>query len=217
MNAEKQIRHVLYCPHCGNTTVQTFLLNQPYMEKYYGLTDGSLSVMHATYSVVKCETCSEVLVYSYTDEAPEDSQDTPYGRLMYPRFPGEMKGVPDTVRQIYEETARVQNISPIAFVVLARRLLEEICLDKNAQKRNLADSLKELVLRGELPPVLADASDLIRFIGNAGAHASKTKITVPQTWAVRDFIKVIIEYLYVAPHKISDFKSRLGAWNNSAD
>lgn len=217
MNVLNQIRHVLYCPHCGNTSVHTLLLNQPYREKYYGLTDGSLSIMGATYSVVKCETCSEVLVYSCTDDAPEDSQDTPYGTLMYPIFPGEMKGVPETVRQIYEETARVQNISPIAFVVLARRLLEEICLDKNAQKRNLADSLKELVFRGELPPVLADASDLIRFIGNAGAHASKIKVTVPQTWAVRDFIKVIIEYLYVAPHKINDFKSRLDALNKSPE
>lgn len=181
------------------------------MEKYYGVTDGSLSLMHATYNVAKCETCSEVLVYSSTDEAPEETENTFYGNLLYPIFPGEMKGVPETVRQIYEETVRVKSISPIAFVVLARRLLEEICLDKNTKKKNLAENLKELVSRGELPPVLADASDLIRFIGNAGAHASKTKITVPQTWAVSDFLKVIIEYLYVAPHKINDFKSRLNA------
>jgi len=207
-------KYILYCPHCGNTTVQTRLLAQPFMEKYYGMTDGDLSLMEATYSVAKCETCSEVLVYSFTDEAPEDIWDTPLGTLLFPEFPGEMNGVPDTVRNVYVEAVRVQNISPIAFVVLARRLLEEICLDKNAHKRNLADSLKELVSRGELPPVLADASDLIRFIGNAGAHASKTKITVPQTWAVSDFLKVIIEYLYVAPHKINQFKSSLESWTH---
>lgn len=215
MDATNQIRHVLYCPHCGNTTVQTRLLSQPFMEKYYGVADGNVSLMDATYNVAKCETCSEVLVYSYTNAQPEETQDTPYGSLVYPRFFGEMKGVPDTVRQIYEEAVRVQNISPIAFVVLARRLLEEICLDKNAQKRNLADNLKELVSRGELPPVLADTSDIIRFIGNAGAHASKAKITVPQTWAISDFLKVIIEYLYVAPHKVNDFKSRLNPWKEN--
>jgi hypothetical protein len=49
---------------------------------------------------------------------------------------------------------------------------------------------------------------LIRLVGNAGAHASGIKITVPQVWAIDDFIIAIIEYLYVAPAKIEEFKKR---------
>ena len=134
MDATNQIRHVLYCPHCGNTTVQTRLLSQPFMEKYYGVADGNVSLYgDATYNVAKCETCSEVLVYSYTNaRARRNPGHTLW--LSCTRDVLESERVPDTVRQIYEEAVRVQNISPIAFRSSCAPTLEEICLDKNAQK-----------------------------------------------------------------------------------
>jgi len=65
MSEDNQIRsQVLYCPHCGNTSVQTVLSTQEYEAKLYTLPSGAVSEEPAIYTVVRCETCKKLLVYS---------------------------------------------------------------------------------------------------------------------------------------------------------
>jgi hypothetical protein len=42
-----------------------------------------------------------------------------------------------------------------------------------------------------------------------GAHASEMSVTTPDTWVLDDFFKAIIEYVYVAPSKLKDFRGKL--------
>lgn len=204
----KPRRHVLFCPHCGNKTGQVLLCSQQYEQKFYSVSSAEESDHSSQYNVVKCETCSEVLLYTELLE-PGFPHESVFGDLVYPKPIARMGSVPDNVRKIFLEAQRVKAISPIAFVVLARRLLEEICIDKGLKGKTLYDNLKALAKRGELPPVTAEASDLVRLIGNAGAHASATQVTVPDTWAIEEFIRVVLEYVYVAPAQIEEFKKRL--------
>jgi len=206
MNAERESKAVLYCPHCGNTSVQVLLLEQPFMERFYGLDTGEESAHPAVYRVVRCETCQEVLVYSYIADLHSGMEEDTFGSLVFPKQTAFTRVVPERVRQIYLEAVKVKSISQIAFVILARRVLEEISHERGVKTPNLGKALEELASRGELPPVLAEATSLVRLIGNAGAHASEAKITLPQVWAIDDFLKAVIEYLYVAPSKIADFK-----------
>jgi len=200
---------ILYCAHCGNTSIQTQLISQPYTSKFYGVTDGEETLYEMIYYVFRCETCKELLIYNLFPEA-SGSEDCPYGDVVYPKQAVFSNSVPAGVRKIYNEAAKVKNLSPIAYVILARRVLEEICQDKKVTQRNLARGLQELVDKGEIPTTLSEATELIRVVGNAGAHASDKVITYPQVWAIDEFIKVIFEYLYVAPGKIAEFKKTYG-------
>ncbi|MGA2507091.1 MAG: DUF4145 domain-containing protein [Chitinispirillaceae bacterium] len=206
---------VLFCPHCGNTTGQTLLITQTYLAKFYGTSDGSESTHEMIYNVVRCETCKEILVYNLFPENYDPTEPI-YGHIVYPAQEISSDKVPGRVGKIYEEAMKVKNISPIAFVILARRVLEEICLDKKVEERNLSQALKTLIKNGDIPKPLGEATELIRIVGNAGAHATDKKITPPQVWAIDDFIKVIIEYLYLAPSKIAEFKKRYGDFMEKA-
>jgi hypothetical protein len=209
--AQDEKGHILKCHHCGNTSLQTVLLTQPYLETFYAVDDGTDDQFPFTYTVVRCETCRQLLVYSLNDSVGPERGETPLGDLCYPRRTSLPDAVPERIRLIYAEAARVRDISPLAFVILARRLLEEVARDRDAASDDLAGSLSLLADRGDIPPVLAEATTLIRLVGNAGAHASDTRITAPRAWAVDDLLKAVIEYMYVAPAKIASFKKTLTA------
>lgn len=198
---------VLYCPHCGNTSVQTKLLNQRYTERSYWGSEAEEETHDALYTVTRCETCAQLLVYS---ECEDFTDDTPIGDLVFPKQSAFSDAVPENVRRVYHEALRVKQASPTAFVILARRVLEEICRAKGVTRPSLSQALGELAAQGVIPKTLTEASALIRLVGNAGAHASEIRITVPLVWAVDDFVKAVIEYLFVAPSRIEQFKASLG-------
>lgn len=192
--------------------MQTVLTTQEYEEKLYTVPSGAVSEEPSIYTVVRCETCKELLVYSEMYAFAEQSE-TYFGNLAFPAQFALSKGVPEKVKRTYHEAVKVKNISHMAFVVLARRTLEEICHEKKAKGKNLAEKLSNLAAEGEIPKTLAEASTLIRLVGNAGAHASENEITIFHVWAIDDFIKAIIEYLYVAPQKIEDFRLRFESFS----
>lgn len=198
---------VLYCPHCGNSSVQTPLVTQSFLSKFYRYSDGEMSKEPSTYTVAKCETCDEILVYIEHDNFLEDS-DTVFGDLHYPKQLEFTDAVPNSIREIYKQAALVKQVSPTAYVILARRVLEEICVEQGVVSKNLATALNKLAQDNVIPKTLSDATTLIRLVGNAGAHASSNTITAPQIWAIDDFIKAVVEYIYVAPRKIEEFKKR---------
>jgi hypothetical protein len=73
----------------------------------------------------------------------------------------------------------------------------------------LAHRIRALSDKGELPTGLAQATDLLRLIGNVAAHGSERSIGPIYIGAIDDFFIAILEYLYVAPEKIADFQKRL--------
>jgi len=160
----------------------------------------------AVYTVTRCATCSRLLVY---DDCEDFTEQTALGDLVFPKQAALSRAVPDNVRRVYQEAQRVKQTSPIAFAVLSRRVLEEICRAKGIDRPNLSAALAELAKQGVIPSVLSDASSLIRLIGNAGAHASDLKITVPHVWAIDSFVMATIEYLFLAPARLEQFKQSL--------
>lgn len=60
--------------------------------------------------------------------------------------------------------------------------------------------------RGDIPPLLAEAATLIRTFGNAAAHDTASAITGTHTQMIEKFLAVLVEYLYVAPAALREFK-----------
>jgi hypothetical protein len=162
--------------------------------------------------VCVCETCDAALLYDGI--AYDVSGNWP--DLVYPRNTTLPSSVPQAVRDIYSEAAVVKRNAPNAFAILIRKGLEAICDDRGAPSGPLAARLKHLAERGEIPPSLAEVTDALRVVGNTAAHVSLQPITHPMTWVIDDFFRVIVEYVYVAPSKLSEFKQRLASIKNAA-
>lgn len=197
---------IAFCPHCGNTTPQeleghTFSLNHK---------DGSHS-----YFLTRCGTCLEGLLYRYIDPMngmPQmshgDFQLKGY-ELVWPK-PGDLhSSVPNAVSKIYAEASAIKGRAPNAFANQIRRSLEAICKDRGADHRILARNLQELASRGEIPPTLAEMTDVLRQLGNIGSHAGDEDIDPEYVDVIDDFFRAIVEYVYIAPFKVNEFKARL--------
>jgi hypothetical protein len=131
------------------------------------------------------------------------------GELIYPKAGFIDVVVPVSVARIYEEAYRIKETAPNAYVVMIRKGLEAVADDQRVSGRTLQQKILKLSQNGIVPKALAEATDLIREIGNIGAHANKTDVHPLLVYAVDEFFRTIVEYVYVAPKKLKDFKGRL--------
>jgi len=159
------------------------------------------------YYVAVCETCGEILLYRAL-AVPVEDKDFSLAHLIWPD-PGLHRAVPKVVTECYAEAAKIKNLAPNAFAVQIRRALEALCDDRGAKKGTLRHRLQDLASRGEIPPVLAEMTDALRLLGNIGAHATDQNVKPLHVLAIDDFFRAIIEYVYVAPSKLKEFRDRL--------
>jgi len=201
-------RHIDFCPHCGNRCPQRIEFVHSYRESWYS--DDGTELPHdegpdCEAIVCICETCNAVLLY---DGISQDETGN-WPSIAYPRDTRLHRAAPEAIRAIYNEAALVKRNAPNAFAMLIRKGLESICDDRGASNGTLAARLKELSSKGEIPPGLAEVSDILRIVGNTAAHGALQSITPPMTWAIDDFFRSIVEYVYVAPSKLEEFKAKL--------
>lgn len=195
-----------FCPHCCNRAKQEEIHTQPYVGIGWAMDKGDAEETKETYFVYKCTTCNEILVYHQLFDFE--------WTLLFPDISLD-NSVPDDVSNIYNEAIRIKTISPNSFAVQIRRALEAICIDRGVNKNNLAANLKILCERGEIPNALAEAGDILRLIGNLGAHAANTDVHPLQAMAIDDFFKAIVEYIYVSPAKITGFNELLNDYKKN--
>lgn len=198
--------HLKICPHCGNHTPHKLVFSHSYKGTWYG-SDGKASTDESnpisTDTIFECATCHDISLYStheYQDEAPT---------LMYPKSAELDKSVPQSIANNYREAKTVQNISPNAFAVLIRRALEALCDDRAVPAGRLQQRLEQLAHKGEIPPILAEITSVLRTLGNSGAHNTNQNVTVPMTWKMDDFFRALIEYVYIAPSKLAEFREKI--------
>ena len=214
MSTDQNIRKVMYCPHCGNQAPQRLIHKQVYMEKAWSVSDGSEDQHFWSTFITVCETCGHVLLYDNPGDQFEEKQ-FHVCDLVYPKSGQLHRSVPESIRVVYEEAHRIKAIAPNAFAVQIRRALEAIAEDRGAKKGNLQKRLEDLSEKGEMPPVLSDASDVLRTLGNIGAHGITESVHPLQAVAIDDFFRVIVEYVYVAPSKLAEFKERMKRFNKA--
>lgn len=203
------IRRVAFCPHCSNRAPQRLIHTQEHPGKGYS-TDGTLleDSVPCAYHVAVCETCNEILLYHAYFTGAGDKE-FHLADLIWPD-PGVLPVyVPKAVAECYQEAAIVKNLAPNAFAVQIRRALEALCDDRGAKKGPLAKRLQDLASRGEIPPVLVKMTDVLRILGNIGAHATEQSVKPGHVYAIDDFFRAIIEYVYVAPSKLKVFRNTL--------
>jgi len=194
---------LLLCPHCSNTTQHDLLFRSLAPFRAYDMDDNFLDgIVDEVHELLQCTTCRCVSYYTCLDTGEERA-------LTWPRSEKLDESVPNAVAQNYAEAKKIQNLSPNGFAVMLRRALEALCHDRGLPAGPLHAGLKKLADTGEIPAKLSDVTSVIRQLGNAGAHHSLEMLTVPMTWVLDDFFRAVVEYVYVAPKKLSDFQSTM--------
>jgi hypothetical protein len=158
--------------------------------------------------LTECKTCNGISLFSDW-EASGNPGDLQKASLLYPA-PRELgEAIPKEIRKSYEEAKKVEKISPNAFAVLLRRSLELLCRDQKAKGKNLKEQIADLSKMGLIPNTIVEMAETLRFIGNIGAHEIEVDIDQGETSAIDDFLVAMLEYVYVAPNKITKLKDSI--------
>ena len=211
MEKIKNKRPILLCPHCGNTAPQQveYAHEFEHTEIMSGWPeeDNEVSVP-AYYFLVVCATCSKVSLYSNWDVA-DDPFDLMQATLFYPKSRKASAIVPKRISEVYQEASRISKVAPNAFACLIRRALEFLCEDKKAEGNTLHEMLNDLASKNIIPPVLSEMADIVKKLGNIGAHADATDVQPSDVEVIDDFFNAVVEYVYIAPDKIRKVKEKL--------
>ena len=210
---EKKIKtEVFTCPHCGNKTDHKELFCDS-KDIFIGFSPSGDKIYTQDYTIVyKCPTCSNLTIKSFiADEIDEFSGEInmDYIHTIYPtqkEFPEDM---PETITKIYKEALRVKKISPISFSILIRKGLEALCEAQGATGRNLKERLLSIIKKMELPSKFVEMIDSMRLLGNKSVHEIDFTITNKQAESLDYFFIAIIEYVYIAPHKLAEIQKSL--------
>ncbi len=82
-------------------------------------------------------------------------------------------------------------------------------MDRCAEGRDLFAQLKYLGEKGTFPGYYAEMTDLMRRIGNIGAHAEEIELDYGDAELLDDFFRSVVEYVYIAPSKIERLRERI--------
>lgn len=214
-NADLTKEEIVKCFHCGNTTPM-----KKVGEYSWGSRDIDFSEIEFfyKYELFSCPVCHKVtLRETYGDETMMDyytcDQVSYYDEknILFPINSINSNSVPQKIKEAYAAALKVKEIDKFVCLMALRRTLELLLKDKGATKWGLKDKIEEIAEKGLLPDALKEASSLAKILGDTAAHDKEIEIDQQDVEAIAEFIRFIIEYLYIVPDKISNYKRRLDA------
>lgn len=151
--------------------------------------------------VIRTSTCShcqkrtiwleEKIIYPTTHSAPQSNND-----------------LPDNVKEIYDEAAKITDQSPRAACALLRLALQML-LEKLGGSGNINDDIKNLVKKG-LNLQIQQALDIVRVTGNHAVHPGE--IVFDDTTNVQglfDLINIIADVFITQPKRMQKLYDNL--------
>ncbi len=161
--------------------------------------EGREEIAHRDYLLLRCGTCSEVAVHYDEDDRTQS---------LWPRHAYLGRSVPKSVQGRYGEALTVKHRLPSAFAVQIRKALEAMCKEQGVTEPILANALNSLVAKLALPAIAQDMARVARLLGNKGAHDG-SDVTEHEAATLEDFFLALVEYVYVAPAKLSTYQAAL--------
>lgn len=124
------------------------------------------------------------------------------GDIVYP-FPIPQpsdSNIPEDVRSDLDEAKRCVQVQAYrGCAVLARRAIQNACLEKGAAKSNLVDQIRELETKGIITKDLSEWATVVRWVGNDGAHPGKDKVESTDAEDILALAEQFLQVLYVTP------------------
>jgi hypothetical protein len=189
------------CGKQGNQQVLNRYVHSDVFEYAYGYVETEV-----LFYLSRCSRCDAINFSVHIDEAEI--------QVLWPTPPKEVDGLPETVAQAYKAAQAVRKIDANAFAVLLGRVLEVVCLDRNATGNSLYDQLQDLADNGEIPARLVEMAHQLRALRNIGAHATLGELTPAEVPIIDDLCRAILEYVYTAPSRIQQVEERIQRLRN---
>ena len=200
---EIEFKH--YCDHCGHLSPMRLQFSDQCLDP---------NGVRSSFFLSSCGTCDRPLLFR-SDEAREkvlkvleNSKALWHCDVIWPHNPRLHHSVPDEIRAHYSKASRVRGETEF-FAVGIRRALEALCKERDVWSGALAKSLGKLADKQIIPPLLAEMTDVLRILGNAGAHDSGEQFSNEYGLAIDDFFRAIVEYVYVGPYRLDEFRKKL--------
>ncbi len=154
-----------------------------------------------------CPACNKMNITMYDEDSASDT-------VIYPPKPRsietkELLGLPPAIEDAYKIAQQVREIDTNLLGVQLGRILDLICIDKNAKGDSLFERIRYLTDQGELPKRLAEMANQLRALRNIAAHADAGSLTSAEIPILDKLCEVILEYLYHAPKLIEQVEQRL--------
>jgi len=199
------------CGHCGNTAPMEIIGEYSQVRDYDDPRSGLSWEAGPVYEVLVCPACHGVVFRSYYwHDMAIDFSEVEY-KVLYPAESSTLTGLPDSIKRAFDAAKKVRAIDANAYGVLLGRLIELICEDRKATGRTLAEKLKDLSEKGEIPSKLLPIANSLRNLRNIGAHAVLGELTPAELPILDNLCKAIVEYVYSAPHLVKQAEQRLQA------
>ena len=95
-----------------------------------------------------------------------------------------------------------------ATVVLSRRALQSICIDKGAtSKKRLFEQIEDLSINGVITKDLKEWATEVRYVGNEGAHPGE-EISLEDAEAILELTEQIANVIYVMPEIARELRQK---------
>ena len=149
--------------------------------------------------MAKCNSCEGIMLV--LDE----------GEVIYPApqpSPTNIK-IHEIIRCDIEEAKKCFSVSAFsATVVMARRAVESICIDKGANKSNqLYKQIEEIRQKEIITEDLKEWATEVRYTGNTGAHAG-LQPTKEDAESILHLAEQFAHVIYVLPEMAKELKSK---------
>ena len=208
------------CPHCGAFAHMKWenLFFMVYDEQ------GNEHNIQTRVHQAHCASCDKENIWYNNREVsgwiglqgiPRPSNDSeclrlfPINEIFNQDIPEYSSDMPDNVKELYKEAALIFELSPRSAAALIRLALEKLCEYLGVKKKNIKESIEELVIKNIIPLTVAKAADNIRLIGNANVHPGIIcdEILEDINPAIFTYINLIVDYAITKPKKIEEINS----------
>lgn len=197
------------CGHCGNEAPMRIGATFSQVKSYEETGTGYPWEAGPIHELLTCPACEGVTLRRYYWHDHFEPDDITM-EIVYPTATSAVPtGLPVTIQQEFEAALRVRSVSPNAYGVLLRRLLELVCNDRGAEKGDLSARLKELSARNEVPERLVQVAKKLQELRHVGAHAWVGELSPAEVPILDSLCRAILEYVYSAPHLVKQAEERL--------
>ena len=195
----------IYCPFCKRYTALSMIMVD--VKDHYGRVEGTVAAAHETnkkdlWWMGQCNHCGDVVLVLNQ------------GETVYPTpLPSPTdERVPEKIRQDLDEAKKCFSIQAFrACVTMARRSVQAACLDKEADKdKKLGKQIEELAARGLITKNLTEWADVVRWVGNDGAHPGGDDVHEEDAIDTLKLAEAFLNTLYVTPAIAAERRSKRG-------
>lgn len=160
------------------------------------------------YDAAVCPKCDKAMLF--VDEDYGQGWDGPY--RLFPAQPTKLSdAIPASLRADLEEARQCFKAKCFtATSVMVRRMTQNLCVEQGATAGTLFNQLKELKDTGVIEQRLYEWADILRELGNEGAHGGSavSKADAQEALAMAE---ALVDYVYSFQQRYNDFKTRIDA------